>query len=120
MKIKPYYKTAFTYSFVGLGIAALANRLHVPDKMGEPGWYWEPILQEDGKLWIDEPGYTEYWLFPYDAEFFLGVGIAAWIVDVIWVARTGVKNKKVKTEIFNNLTLFPVRDGMALSFTYNF
>jgi len=129
MKIKPYYKTAFTYSFVGLGIAALANRTHIPDKMGEPGWYREFIPLDDGKRiwievyrqnWIEEPGYTEYWLFRYDAEFFLGVGIAAWLVDVIWVARTGTKNKKVKTEIFNNLTLFPVRDGMALSFTYNF
>jgi hypothetical protein len=59
-------------------------------------------------------------LFRYDAEFFLGVAIATWIVDVIWVARTGVKNKKVKTEIFDHLTLLPVPHGMALCFTFNF
>ena len=129
MKIKPYYKTACTYAFIGMGVAALANRQHIPDVMGEPGWYWEPIPQADGRRiwvevyrrdWIEEPGYTEYWLFRYDAEFFLGVGLAVWIIDVIWVAREGVKNKKVKNEIFNNLTLVPAKQGLALSYTFNF
>ncbi len=129
MKIKPYYKTAFTYACVGMGLTAAFNRNQVPPVMGEPGWYLEPIPTGDGlrvwievyrENWIEEPGYTEYWLFRYDAEFFLGVGLAAWIIDVIWVAREGVKNKKVKTEIFNNLSLVPEKQGLALHFTYNF
>lgn len=128
MKIKPYYKTVFTCSFMALGVAAHLNRNHIPPVMGEPGYYWEPITLSDGKRlwvevyrenWIKEPGYTEYWLFRYDTELFLGIGLAAWILDVIWVTREGIKNKKVREKIFDNLSLVPSRQGMALSYTCN-
>ena len=129
MKIKPYYKTAFTLTFMGLGLAAGNNRNHVPDVMGAPGYYQEYLMLPDGKHiwveeyredWIEEPGYTEYWLFPYDSELFFGVGLAVWMLDVIWVAREGAKNKKVKEKIFNNLTMVPTRQGMALSYKLTF
>jgi hypothetical protein len=128
MKIKPYYKTLTAYAFVGLGIASFANREHIPDVMGEPGWYWEYVTVGDDRIWsevyrqdwIEEPGYTEYWLFPYDGEIFTGIGAAVWLVDIIWVARTGVKNRKVKNEILGEFNLVPVHRGMALSYKYTF
>ncbi len=129
MKFKPWYRTAATYAFVGMGLAALVNREHIPPVMGEPGWYLEPIPVGDGhriwtevyrENWIKEPGYTEYWLFRYDAEFFMGVGLALWIYDIIWVAREGAKYKTVRDKIFNNITLVPSPEGMALCFTYHF
>jgi hypothetical protein len=129
MKIKPWYRTATTYAFMGMGIASLKNRNEVPAVIGEPGYYPNYIsIGEGQRIWYEEwrddyvlePGYTEYWLFRYDAEVFLGVGITCWLVDVIWVTRRGIRNNKIKNNIFDNLTLVPVRQGMGLSYTYNF
>lgn len=129
MKVKPWTRTIATYAFMGMGIAASVNRKDIPALIGEPGYYPRYIMQADGKhLWIDEyrddymleKAYTDYWLFRYDAEVFLGVGITFWLADVIWVARQGIRNGKIKNEIFQDLTLLPARQGMVLSYNYNF
>ncbi len=129
MRIKPWTRTITSYAFVGMGLASYKNRQHFPEVIGEPGYYPKYIMLDNGKhIWIEEwrddiildPAYTEYWLFKYDAEVFLGVGLCVWLVDIIWVTRQGIRNNKIKNKVFNDLTLVPVRQGMALSYTYNF
>ena len=46
---------------------------------------------------------TDYWLFPYDSEIFLGIGIAVWVTDIVWVARKGVQNNKNKVHLLSPL-----------------
>ncbi len=121
MRIKPYYKTAFTYGLLGLSLAAKLNREQIPPVMSPPGWYYgaDGLIYKDD-WWVSKIERTDYWLFAHDAEIFLGIGIAAWLTDLIWVARQGVKNNKIRSALFDNLSLVPVERGFVLSFAYNF
>jgi hypothetical protein len=129
MKIKPYYKTAFSYGFLALALAADLKREHIPPVMGEPGWYWHAYPVGDGHyawvlmykdVWVKEVGRTEYWLFRYDAEIFLGIGLTAMLVDVIWVARQGFKNSRLRNEFLEKISLNPTPGGLQLSFRCTF
>jgi hypothetical protein len=70
--------------------------------------------------WVKEVGGTDYWLFRNDAEVFLGIGIAAWVFDVIWVARQGSRNNRIRANLFDNLTIAPTSKGLMLNFAYRF
>ena len=126
MKIKPYYKTAFTYGILGLSWAAYKNREEIPPVMAPPGWYTsadtppgEDYIYID-HYWEKEPASTDYWLFPYDSEIILGIGIASWLFDVIWVARKGVVNNRVRNSVLGNLSLAPNSQGFQLAYRLNF
>lgn len=71
-------------------------------------------------VWIKEVAKTEYWLFRYDTEVFLGVGLAAILVDVIWVARQGVKNNKLRSEFLDKVSLNSTNQGLQLTFRHTF
>jgi hypothetical protein len=129
MKIKPYYKTVFTYGILAMSLTAYLKREHIPAVMGEPGWYWHAFPMGDGKydwiriykdVWVKEVARTEYWLFRYDAEVFLGIGLAAVLVDAIWVARQGVKNNKLRNEFTDKVSLNPTPQGLQLTFRHTF
>ena len=66
--------------------------------------------------WVTVPEQTDYWLFRYDAELFLGIGLAAWITDVIWVARRGKRNNQIRSTLYDHLTLIPFRNGIMINF----
>jgi len=127
MKIKPYYKTAFTYGMLGLSLAAALSREQIPPVMGAPGWYWagnhlegplQHVYRDD--WWLMEAEKTDYWLFPYDSEVFLGIGIAAWLTDIIWVARRGVQNNKIRKQFLDHISLVPAHQGVVFRLAYNF
>jgi hypothetical protein len=126
MKIKPYQKTVFTYGMLGLSLAASLSREYIPPVMAPPGLYW--TLGPDGvkqyeykdEWWVKEAESTDYWLFPYDSEVFLGVGIAVWITDIIWVARKGVQNNKIRNSIMDHISLVPSNKGVFFTFAYEF
>lgn len=126
MKIKPYYKTAFTAGMLGLAWAAKTGREEIPAVMNPPGWYWRDYDGVFGDwVYVDHSfikveGYTDYWLFRYDAEVFLGIGLAAWITDVIWVARRGSRNNRIRSDLFEHLSMAPVSNGLMFSFAYTF
>lgn len=125
-KLKPYYKTAFTVGTLGLSVATYMNRVIIPAEMAPPGYY----ISDDAPpgetyIYIDEPFVktperTDYWLFPYDAEVFLGIGVASWLIDVFWVTKKGIQNNRVRTEVLDHLSLVPYRQGMMLSFSLTF
>jgi len=128
MKIKPWYKTAFTAGVLALSWTALQHRAEIPPVMMPPGYYISadvppgaenPYMYIDHE-WMAEPAYTDYWMFPYDAEIILGVGVASWLFDVIWVARKGVVNNRVQRSVMEHLSLLPCGDGLRLCFTYEF
>ena len=130
MRIKPYYKTALSYGFLVLALKAGLEREHIPPVMGEPGWYWFTYPVGDGHYawvylyrkdeWVKEVGRTEYWLFRYDAEVFLGIGFSAMLFDVIWVAREGVKNNRLRNEFLEKLSFNPAPGGLQLTFRLTF
>jgi len=129
MKIKPYYKTAFIFGFLSLSLTAHLNREYIPPVMGEPGWYWHTFPVGDGHydgiylykdVWIKDVERTEYWLFRYDTEIFLGIGLTAMLIDVIWVARQGVKNNKLRNEFLDKLSLNSTHQGLSLGYTHVF
>lgn len=125
-KIKPYYKTAFTVGTLGLALAAYKNRELIPPVMAPPGFY----ISDDappGEIyvyidheWMKTPERTDYWLFPYDAEIFIGISLASWLIDVFWVAKKGVQNNRIRTEVLDHLSLVPCRKGMMLSYSKTF
>jgi len=126
MKIKPYYKTAFTLGMLGLAWAAKTGREEIPAVIAPPGWYW---YDYDGVFadwvyvdhsFIKVEARTDYWLFRYDSEVFLGIGLAAWITDVIWVARRGTRNNRIRSDLMNHLSLAPVPKGFMFTFAYSF
>jgi hypothetical protein len=125
-RIKPYYKTAFTAGTLGLSVAAYMNRAIIPPVMAPPGYYLSDDAPPGETLayidhyWMKVPEKTDYWLFPYDAEVFIGIGLASWLIDVFWVARKGVQNNRVRTEVLDHLSLVPYRQGMMLSFNLTF
>jgi hypothetical protein len=126
LKIKPYYKTAVTAGLLGLSWAAMKNRVEIPAVIAPPGYYFSVDAPpgekykyfEDG--YLVEPASTVYWLFPKDAEFILGIGIASWLFDVIWVARKGVINNRIYNSVLENTSLVPIRQGMMLSYKLQF
>ena len=123
MKIKPYYKTAFTAGMLGLSWAALRNRHEIPPVMNPPGWYYtmhspDPIYIDHE--WLYEVARTDYWLFPYDAEILLGIGIGSWLFDVIWVARKGVENNKIRNSVLEHVSLVPAHRGLLLCYRKQF
>jgi hypothetical protein len=129
MRIKPCYKTALSYGFMALAATAYLKRETIPPVMGEPGWYWFSYPVGDGHyawvlmykdVWIKEVGRTEYWLFRYDAEVFLGIGLSAMLFDVIWVARQGVKNNHLRNEFLGKISLNPAPGGLQLTFRHTF
>lgn len=129
MKIKPYQKAAFTYGMLGLSLAAYLSREYIPPVMAPPGWYWTGNhLGGDGltsyeykeEWWLMKAESTDYWLFPYDSEVFLGIGIAVWITDIIWVTRKGVQNNKIRNSIMDNISLVPSNKGVFFTFAYKF
>lgn len=129
MIVKPYYKTAFTYGMLGLSLAAALSREQIPAVMGAPGWYWDgnsvgsdgaALLEYKDDWWLMKAERTDYWLFPYDSEIFLGIGIAAWLTDILWVARKGTQNNKIRNQFLNQVSLVPTYQGAVLQFAYNF
>ncbi len=119
MKIKPYYKTAFAAGMLALSWTAIRNREVIPPVMNPPGWYYtmnspDPIYINHE--WLQTIEQTDYWLFQYDAEIFLGVGVATWLFDVIWVARKGTLNNRVRKGIPGQLSLLPAPQGLLLSY----
>lgn len=126
MKIKPYYKTAFTVGVLGLTWATYENRKEIPALISPPGWYISADAPPGEKYKYFEDGYmieppsTEYWLFPYDAEIFLGIGIASWLFDAIWVARKGVINNRVYKSVNDHFALIPRKEGLMLSYRIQF
>jgi hypothetical protein len=126
MKIKPYYKTAFTFGILGLSWAAHKNREEIPPVMAPPGWYAsaDALPGEDyayiDHYWEKETASTDYWLFPYDSEIILGIGIASWLFDVIWVARKGVVNNRVVNSVLGSLSLAPSSQGFQLAYKLNY
>jgi len=119
MKIKPWYKTAFTAAFLGMSWAAFRNRDVIPPVMNPPGWYYtmhspDPVYIDHEWLQVIEK--TDYWLFPHDAEVFLGVGAAAWLLDVVWVARKGALNNRVRKGIPGQVSILPARQGFMLCY----
>jgi hypothetical protein len=126
MTIKPYYKTAFTVGMLGLAWAAKAGREEIPAVINPPGWYWHDYNGVFGDwVYVDHPfvkveAQTDYWLFRYDAEVFLGIGLAAWITDVIWVARRGSRNNRIRADLFEHLSLAPAPDGLMFTFACTF
>ncbi len=126
MKIKPYYKTLTTAGILGLSWAAYNKRVESPAVMAPPGWYASadaPPGEEYAYIdhyWEKEPASTNYWLFPHDGEIFLGIGIATWLFDVIWVARKGVVNNRVRNSILEHLSLTPSSEGFQLAYRLQF
>ena len=129
MKVKPYQKAALTYGMLGLSLAAALSREHIPPVMAAPGWYWTGnSLGGDGatqyeykeEWWVMKAESTDYWLFPYDSEIFLGIGIAVWVTDIIWVARKGVQNNKIRNSFTDHISLVPSNKGVFFSFAYKF
>jgi hypothetical protein len=123
MKLKPYYKTAITAGFLGLSLASYLNREVIPPVMNPPGWYYtmqspDPVYIDHEWVWQIER--TDYWFFQYDAEVLLGIGIASWLFDVIWVARQGVVNNRVFHSIKNHMALIPANKGLMLSYSFQF
>jgi len=124
--IKPYYKTAFTVGTLGLSLAAYLNRATIPPIMAPPGYYLSADAPPGEKLlyidhyWEKSPASTDYWLFQHDAEILLGIGIASWLIDVFWVTKKGIQNNRIRTEVIDNLSLVPYRQGMMLSFKKTF
>jgi len=122
MKLKPCYKTAFTFGILGLSWLAIKNRDEIPPVMAPPGYYistdappGEKFLYID-HYWMKEPASTDYWIFPYDAEIILGIGIASWLFDVIWVARKGLQNNKIRNNVLKHMSLIPSGQGLMLSY----
>lgn len=126
MTIKPYYKTAFTFGMLGLAWAAKAGREQIPAVMAPPGWYRADLSEGTTNFvykddwWVKVPEQTDYWLFRYDAEVFLGIGLAAWITDVIWVARQGKRNNQIRSNLFDHLSVAPAPKGIMFNFAYQF
>jgi len=123
MKIKPYYKTAFTAGILGLSWAALRNRHEIPPVMNPPGWYYtmhspDPIYIDHE--WLYKIALTDYWLFPHDAEILLGIGIGSWLFDVIWVTRKGVENNKIRNSLLEHVSMVPVHRGLLLCYRKQF
>jgi len=126
LKIKPWQKTLFTAGVLGLSWAAWQNRQEIPPVMMPPGYYisadappgaLDPYIYIDHE-WMAEPARTEYWLFPHDAEIILGIGVASWLFDAIWVARRGVVNNRVHRDILDHMALVPCRRGLMLSYSF--
>ena len=118
LKFEPYYKTAVTAGFLGLSLAAHIKREEIPPLMNPPGWYY--TMQSPDPVYIDhewllEIAKTDYWLFQYDAEILLGIGLATWLFDVIWVARRGVENNKIYNSVLEHVALVPVSNGLLFS-----
>ncbi|MFH0758809.1 MAG: hypothetical protein V2B15_16085 [Bacteroidota bacterium] len=123
MKFKPYYKTALTAGFLGLSLASYLNREVIPPVMNPPGWYYtmqspDPVYIDHEWVWRIER--TDYWLFQYDAEVLLGIGIASWLFDVIWVARQGVVNNRMFHSIKDHVALVPGCNGLMLGYNFQF
>ncbi len=121
LKIKPYYKTVLTAGILGLSWAACRNREEIPAVIAPPGWYISTDAPPGEKYKYFEDGYmvsparTEYWLFQYDTEVILGIGIASWLFDVIWVARKGLVNNRIYTSVMEHVALIPREQGLMLS-----
>ncbi len=126
LRIKPYYKTALTAGILGLSWAAYKNRMDVPAVIAPPGYYLSADAPPGEKYkyfpdgYLVEPASTEYWLFHKDAEIILGIGIASWLFDVIWVARKGVVNNRIYNSVKGHVGLIPVKEGLALSYSVQF
>jgi hypothetical protein len=126
LRIKPYYKTAFTAGILGLSWAAYRNRLAIPAVISPPGYYVSADAPPGERYkyfpdgYLVEPASTEYWLFWKDAEIILGIGIASWLFDVIWVARKGVVNNRIYHSVLDHLALIPAKQGLLLSYRIQF
>jgi hypothetical protein len=126
MVIKPWCKTAFTASVLGLSYLAKQKRVEVPELWAPPGYYLsadappgeDVLYMPDG--YMIEPAKTDYWLFPYDSEIILGIGIASWMIDVLWVTKQGMINNRVRKTIPGTAAILPIRDGILLSYRLEF
>lgn len=111
MFIKPYMRTILVYGLIGTGILSADRRVITPYyREYENGYDSKPIFH---------PKKTDYWLFPYDAEFLIGTGALLWISDVFWVTAHGRINQKVQ-KVFNsksgNFSLSGHGPGLMLTF----
>ena len=126
MKVKPYYKTISTAAILGFSWAAYSKREAISPLMAPPGWYLSADAPPGEKYayidhyWEIEPASTNYWLFPYDSEIILGIGLASWLFDVIWVARQGVVNNRVRNSVLEHLSLLPNYEGFQIAYRLNF
>lgn len=123
LKIKPYFKTAVTAGILGLSWAAYRERVDIPAVMAPPGWYLSAgsidyVYFPDG--YMSKPASIDYWLFPKDAEIILGIGIASWLFDVIWVTRKGVVNNRIYNSVKGHVALLPAREGLMLHYSMQF
>lgn len=116
MVFKPYLRTVTSLSFIGLGIKA-------SNMKSREALYSDWVNPRTGKTEKRFHGYGpyNYWLFDYDSAVFLGLGLAIWIYDVIWVAHKGGRNDKLK-KAFKNLDVS--YDGLSeksvISINYSF
>jgi hypothetical protein len=124
LRVKPYMKTVTTLGILGLSWLALEKREEVPPLMAPPGWYLsadapdgEDYMYIDHE-WMQKPGYTDYFLFEYDAEIIFGIGMITWVADVIWGLRKGVVNQRVMKSIKGDFSLAPVALGQGARLTY--
>jgi hypothetical protein len=126
LRIKPYYKTLTTAGILGFSWVTYSKREEIPPVMAPPGWYASADAPPGEKYvyidhyWEKEPASTHYWLFPHDAEIILGIGIATWIFDVIWVARKGAVNNRVRNSVLEHLSFAPGSGGFQLAYRLNF
>ena len=116
MKFKPYYKTALSLGCITLGVISAKKRYRER--------YWSPPHIEtvysyhyNGNYWTSHPedklfpgrwvdGEMKNYLFPGDVEAFIGLGVAVWLIDVLWVASKGKKNMINKKTIKNISSFF--------------
>ncbi len=97
MIFKPFLRTVSTAVLIGTGISAIDKRIKIDAyRVYEPGFDYKPKFY---------PAQVKYWLFPYDAEVFIGVGASIWIADILWVYAHGRTNEKmIKSFRENGLT----------------
>ena len=55
-----------------------------------------------------------------DSEIILGMGIASWLFDVIWVARKGAVNNRIYNNVLGHMSVLPVHEGFMLSYRIQF
>lgn len=129
-KIKPWMVTTTSLGMMGLGLLSAVHRdteLEVNSYLYKT-WVWDP--QNHQHVYVNEireytVEKTDYFLFPYDAEIFIGVGAAVWLADIIYVLAKGSQNEKIrKTTFYNNLigktSIHYQEEGVMIRYTSRF
>jgi hypothetical protein len=111
MILKPFLRSASSIGLIGAGIVALNKRVKIDAyREYEPGFEHHPIFH---------PARTEYWIFPRDAEVFIGAGVSVWLADIFWVYAQGRINENMLKCFKNNSLTFnftPQSCHIGLSF----